>query len=172
MTVPLPLIPVLIVHVWMLGLALHVAIVPPLLPAHVQFQGPLPVTVEAVPVVQRFVVGATVKVLALLLPQVPLIAARAKVAVTLFEALMVTVQVVLTVLSQPLQLAKLLPLSGEAVRVTEVPEVMVAEQVGPQLMLLVDVVTVPVPVPDLVTERVKVADEPVWVLKTPPPVPA
>ena len=52
----------------------QVAVVPPLLPAQVQLQGlPVPVTVEAVPVVQRLVVGAMVTVLLLLAPQAPLV---------------------------------------------------------------------------------------------------
>ena len=38
----------------------QVAVVPPLLPTQVQVQGPLPVTVVAVPALQRLVVGAVV----------------------------------------------------------------------------------------------------------------
>jgi hypothetical protein len=101
--------------------ALHIAVVPPLIPAHVQLHGPLPVKAEVVPAEQRFAVGATVRVLPLLLPQVPFIAARAKVAVTVLAALIVTVQAVPTVLSQPAQLVNVLPVAGVAVRVTTVP---------------------------------------------------
>jgi hypothetical protein len=44
-----------------------------------------------------------------------------KVAVTAFAALMVTVHVVPETVSHPLQLAKVDPLAGLAVRVTAVP---------------------------------------------------
>jgi hypothetical protein len=47
------------------------ALVPPLLPAHVQFQGPLPVMAVAVPPAQKLVSGATVEVTLLLVPQAP-----------------------------------------------------------------------------------------------------
>lgn len=46
---------------------------PPLVPEQVQFQGPIPVTVDAEPVVQRFVDGALVDIMPLELPQTPLI---------------------------------------------------------------------------------------------------
>jgi hypothetical protein len=36
----------------------QVAVVPPLLPAQLQFQGPLPLTADAVPALQRLAVGA------------------------------------------------------------------------------------------------------------------
>ena len=49
----------------------QVAVVPPLVPVHVQLHGPVPETVDSVPVVQRLVVGAMVNALLLLLPQVP-----------------------------------------------------------------------------------------------------
>ena len=41
-------------------------------PAQFQYHGPVPVTVDAVPLVHRLLVGVTVKVPLLLLPQVPL----------------------------------------------------------------------------------------------------
>lgn len=47
-------------------LALQVAVVPPLLPVHVQPQGPVPVMAVAAPVVQKLIVGAVVNVLPLL----------------------------------------------------------------------------------------------------------
>ena len=50
----------------------HDAIVPPLLPAHVQLHGPEPVTDDAVPALQKLPVGAAVSVWPLLLPQAPL----------------------------------------------------------------------------------------------------
>jgi hypothetical protein len=46
--------------------------VPPLLPPHVQANGPKPETADAAPVVQRLVVGATRKIAPFELPQVPL----------------------------------------------------------------------------------------------------
>ena len=45
---------------------------PPLLPTHDQLHGPVPVTVEAVPVVQRLVVRAVVTTVLLAVPQAPL----------------------------------------------------------------------------------------------------
>ena len=47
-------------------------VVPPFVPAHVQVQGPLPETADAVPVLQKLTLGATVKVPPLLLPHAPL----------------------------------------------------------------------------------------------------
>jgi hypothetical protein len=52
--------------------ALHAALVPPLLPSHIQAQGPLPVTAVAVPALQRFVVGAVVTATPFAEPQTPL----------------------------------------------------------------------------------------------------
>ena len=49
----------------------QLAFVPPLLPIQLQLQGPVPVTAVAVPIVQKLVVGATVNVVPLLLPQAP-----------------------------------------------------------------------------------------------------
>ena len=76
-----------------------------------------------------------------------------KAAVTLFAVSMVTVQVPVP-LHAPVHPAKELPMFGVAERVMEVPVVIEAEQVEPQLMTPVEEVTVPVPVPDLVTESV------------------
>jgi hypothetical protein len=56
--------------------------VPPLLPKQLQFHGPLPVTLPAEPVVQRFVVGAAATVCPLLLPQEPLTGVAAVPAVS------------------------------------------------------------------------------------------
>jgi hypothetical protein len=52
----------------------HEAVVPPLLPAHVQLQGPMPTTYEAVPLVQRLVLGALVTLLLFAEPQTPITA--------------------------------------------------------------------------------------------------
>ena len=53
--------------------ALQLAVVPPLIPAQVQIHGPVPVTAEGVPAVQRLVVGIEARVWPLELPQVPLV---------------------------------------------------------------------------------------------------
>ena len=53
----------------------------------------------------------------------------------------------------PLQPPKVEPEAGVAVRVTMVPLLKFAEQVLPQLMPAGELVTVPVPVPALTTER-------------------
>ena len=75
------------------------------------------------------------------------------VAVTDWAALIVTVQVA-AVPVQPLdQPPNVEPEAAAAVRVTVVPLAMLAEQVDPQLMPPVEDVTVPVPVPVLVTVR-------------------
>lgn len=44
-------------------------LVPPLLPAELQSPGPVPETLDAVPALQRFVVGALVRVLPFADPQ-------------------------------------------------------------------------------------------------------
>jgi len=54
----------------------------------------------------------------------------------------------------PDQPVKVEPETGAAVRVTDVPELKLAEQVEPQLMPLGLLVTMPEPVPVLETERV------------------
>jgi hypothetical protein len=51
--------------------AVHCAAVPPLLPVQLQFHGPLPVTDEAVPVVQRLAVGLLLKLSPFDEPQAP-----------------------------------------------------------------------------------------------------
>src|SRR3954452_4722255 len=50
----------------------HCAVAPPLLPPQLQLQGPLPLTAEAMPVLQKFVVGALTIATPLADPQVPL----------------------------------------------------------------------------------------------------
>ena len=52
----------------------QVAVVPPLLPAHVHDHGPLPVTVDAVPALQRLVVGALARLVPFEAPHAPLTA--------------------------------------------------------------------------------------------------
>ena len=80
---------------------------------------------------------------------------------TLFAAVMETIQVPVPV-QAPDQPEKVDPADGEAVSVTEVPELYEAVQVAPQEMPAGLEVTVPLPVPALVTvmvydTRVKVA---------------
>ena len=75
-----------------------------------------------------------------------------KLAITDFAELMVTVHVVPDTESHPLQLVKLDPVAGAAVRVTTVPISKETEQVAPQLIWLAlsgfEVeVTVPLPFP-------------------------
>jgi hypothetical protein len=81
-----------------------------------------------------------------------------KVAVTALAAFMVTEQPAVPE-QAPLQPAKVEPGAGAAVRVTEVPLAKLAEQVAPQLMPAGRLVTDPLPVPALVTERAKVVPE-------------
>jgi hypothetical protein len=78
-----------------------------------------------------------------------------KVAVTDVAAVTVTGQVPMPVQPPPLQPVKVEPAFGVAVSVTTVPIVTVVEQVVPQLMPAGELVTVPVPVPALVTVSVK-----------------
>jgi len=56
----------------------------------------------------------------------------------------------------PLQPLKVEPAAGAAVSVTAVPLGKLAEQVAPQVMPAGELVTVPLPVPALLTVRVKV----------------
>jgi hypothetical protein len=67
----------------------------------------------------------------------------------------VTEQVPVPVQPAPLQPVKVEPVAGAAVKVIAVPLAKLAEQVAPQLMPAGALVTVPVPVPALVTVRVK-----------------
>lgn len=106
---------------------MQLAVVPPFVPAHVQVHGVVPVTSDAVPVAQRLAVGLVVGIVRvyelLELPQLPFTggnATKVKIAVTFFAAFMVTLQLLASLLSQPLQLVKLLSLLAVAVRVTVV----------------------------------------------------
>ena len=51
----------------------QVAVVPPLLPTQLQFQGPLPATVDAEPPLQRLLVGALARLAPFEEPHAPLI---------------------------------------------------------------------------------------------------
>jgi hypothetical protein len=85
----------------------------------------------------------------------------AKAAVTLWAALMVTVQVPVPVQPPPVQPEKVEPAAGAAVSVTAVPLANEAEHVAPHEMPAGLLVTVPLPVPDLATVNVEVVDTPV-----------
>jgi hypothetical protein len=74
-----------------------------------------------------------------------------KVAVTAFAALMDTVQVVAVPEQAPVQFVKVDPALAAAVKVTLAFWLKLAEQVAPQLMPAGELVTVPAPVPALVT---------------------
>lgn len=78
--VPLSLLPQVPLTGAGVKLAEHVAVAPPLVPVHVQFHGPVPVIVVAVPVLQKLIVGAVVNVPLSLEPQAPFTAIRLKVA--------------------------------------------------------------------------------------------
>ena len=54
------------------SLSVHDAVLPPLLPAQLHAHGPLPLTVEAVPAVQRLAVGLALTVVPFALPHAPL----------------------------------------------------------------------------------------------------
>jgi hypothetical protein len=86
---------------------------------------------------------------------------RAKVAVTAWAALMVTVQEPVPVQPAPLQPVKVEPVAGEAVRVTAVPVAKEAEHVAPHEIPAGLLVTVPVPAPDFETVKVELTDAPV-----------
>ena len=77
--------------------------------------------------------------------------ARSKLAVTVFASSILTVQVVLLPVQAPDQPIKVEPDSGAAVNVTLLLTAKLAEQLDPQLMPVGELVTVPVPVPVLLT---------------------
>jgi len=78
------------------------------------------------------------------------------VAVTDRAALIATVQVDAVPVQLPVQPPKIEPPDDAAVSVTEVPLVYEAEHVEPQLIPAGELVTVPLPLPDLVTVRANV----------------
>jgi len=79
-----------------------------------------------------------------------------KLAVTVVATLTVTAQVPVPEHTPPLQPVNVEPAAGAAVRVTAAPGVNDCEQLAPQLIPAGALVTVPEPVPLLVTERVSV----------------
>ncbi len=80
----------------------------------------------------------------------------AKAAVTVVAAVKVTVQEPVPEHPPPLHPVKVEPVAGVAVRVTAVPLAKVAEQVVPQVIPAGELVTVPLPLPPVLTARVKV----------------
>src|SRR5262245_58589881 len=78
-----------------------------------------------------------------------------KVAVTEVAALRVTVQLPVPLQPPPLHPMKVEPEAGEALRVTGVPLEKAEEQVLPQLIPAGVLLTVPLPVPALLTVRVR-----------------
>src|SRR2546425_12401907 len=79
-----------------------------------------------------------------------------KVAVTVVFAVMVTVHGAVPLHPAPLHPAKTDPAAAVAVRVTAVPLLKVAEQIDPQFISPPPLVTVPDPVPALMTVKAKV----------------
>ena len=82
--------------------------------------------------------------------------AGVKVAVTLRASVMLTTQDEVPVQAPP-HPAKVEPAAGVAVSVIEVPEVKPAEHEFPQLIPAGELVTVPEPLPEVLTDKVKVA---------------
>ncbi len=138
---------------------------PPLQPLKVEPAAGLAVSVTAVPLVKLAEQVAPQVIPAGELVTVPLpvpagVTVRvkvwsAKVAVTVVAALRVTVQVPLPEQPPPLQPLKVEPAVGVAVSVTAVPLVKLAEQVAPQVIPAGELVTVPLPVPALLTVSAK-----------------
>ena len=60
------------------SLSEHDAVLPPLLPAQLHAHGPMPLTVEAVPAVQRFAVGAVLTDAPFALPHAPFVSSKAE----------------------------------------------------------------------------------------------
>src|SRR5436309_2706383 len=81
---------------------------------------------------------------------------RLKVAVTVVAVETVTTQVPVPEHPPPLQPLKVEPMAGMAVSITTVPLAKLAEQVAPQVMPAGELVTVPLPVPALLTVSAKV----------------
>jgi len=136
---------------------------PPLQPVNVEPAAGVAVSVTAVPLAKAAEQVAPHEMPAGELEIVPLPApafvrlsvkgCSANVAVTLWAALIVTVQVPVPV-QPPLQPVNVEPVAGVAVSVTAVPLANAVEQVAPHEMPVGELVTVPLPVPAFVTARV------------------
>ena len=110
-------------------------------PSALKAELPCPTLSRSVPRNARLSVGADV---------------GAKVAVTVVAAESVIVHVPVPEQPPPLQPVKVEPATGVAVNVTAVPLAKLAEQVAPQLIPTGALVTVPLPVPALLTVSVNV----------------
>lgn len=137
----------------------------PLQPLKVESESGVAVKVTDVPVGKSAEQVAPQLIPAGLLVTVPLpppalvtvsLKAVEKVAVTDLLAFMTTVHVAAVLIQSPLQPVKTELVAASALRVTVVPLVKDAEQVAPQLIPAGVLVTVPLPVPDLLAMSVKV----------------
>jgi hypothetical protein len=184
-TVPLP-VPDFVtfsVNVWTCALKLAVTVVavfivtvqvpvpepPPLQPANVDPPAAAAVSVTTVPLVydseqsapQLIPAGEDVTV-PLPVPDLVTFSVNVwtvKLAVTVVAAFIVTVQVPVPEQPPPLQPLNVDPPAADAVSVTTVPPLYASEQSAPQLIPAGLDVTVPLPVPDLVTFKVLVPDD-------------
>src|SRR5436190_736268 len=138
---------------------------PPLQPPKVEPAAGAAVSVTAVPLAKLAAqVGPQLMPAGLLVtvpapaPALETVSTRAgvNVAVTVVAAESVTVQAPVPEQPPPLQPVKVEPAAEVAVRVTAVPLVKLAEQVAPQLIPAGALVTVPLPVPALLTVSVNV----------------
>src|SRR6266704_739182 len=138
---------------------------PPLQPLKVEPAAGAAVSVTAVPLVKLAAQVAPQVMPAGLLVTLPApapaletvsVKVGVKVAVTVVAAETVTTHDPVPEQPPPLQPLKVEPAAGAAVSVTAVPLVKLAAQVAPQVMPAGELVTVPLPVPALVTVSVKV----------------
>src|SRR5207244_4111949 len=138
---------------------------PPLQPLKVEPAAGVAVSVTAVPLAKLAVhvapqVIPTGELVTVPLPVPALLTVsaklgRPKVAVTVVAAETVTVQAPVPEQPPPLQPVKVEPAAALAVSVTPVPLGKLAEQVAPQLIPAGELVTVPLPVPALLTVSAK-----------------
>ena len=147
--------------------ALQDAVVPLFEPAHDHVHGPFPETDEAVPTLQRLVVGAEERDVPFDEPQTPFMGVTVvlKDAVAERACVIETLQVVWVPVQEPDQPAKVAPECGVAWRVTWVFAVKVSEQSVPQVM------PVPVMEPEPETAVVRVYVVGVGDEEPPPPPP-